>query len=208
MLYRAGARGMTLGGDFLDTWTDQGDRMAFVLGDVCGHGPEQAALGVMLRSAWTGMVSAGERDPATLAERLQDVIELRRTQDSMFTTLVTGFLDPDGRVVDLVCAGHPPPMAVSTSARYLEAQPQLPIGVVSGNRYRTDRLRLEPDEGLLVFSDGLFESKQPVVGLDGLRDLVAELRPRADADLARLVSSVEERQGAVDDDVAVLLIDR
>lgn len=210
-LYRPGERRMRLGGDFLDTWSYEDGAMAFVLGDVSGHGPEQAALGVMLRSAWVGAASSGPRDPAAWATVLRDVLELRRSDDGVFATFVTGVVRPDEGAVDLVCAGHPAPVVLGgNQVRPLRLQPQLPAGVVDGLAYEVESCPIDAREALLLFSDGLFEGRDEAseLGYEGLLDALRREQPVDDEGLLRLVREVERRHHGIDDDVAVLLLRR
>ncbi len=57
--YRPGDRRQVLGGDFFDVIQTSPTRLQIVLGDVSGHGPDEAALGVQLRIAWRTLVLAG-----------------------------------------------------------------------------------------------------------------------------------------------------
>ena len=57
--YRPGRRRALLGGDFYDAVQDEAGAVHAVIGDVSGHGPDAAALGVCLRIAWRTLVLGG-----------------------------------------------------------------------------------------------------------------------------------------------------
>jgi FixJ family two-component response regulator len=62
----AGGQHMLLGGDFYDVVEVADGWVHALIGDVCGRGPAEAALGVCLRVAWRALVLAGpasRRDP-------------------------------------------------------------------------------------------------------------------------------------------------
>ncbi len=63
--YRPGGGQMLLGGDFFDVVEAANGWVHTVVGDVCGRGPEEAALGVCLRVAWRTMVLAAGRWPTS-----------------------------------------------------------------------------------------------------------------------------------------------
>ena len=107
--YRPGRRRALLGGDFFDA-VQVGDGTVHVLiGDVSGHGPDEAALGVCLRIAWRTLVLAGV--PADrLLGALQDVLVVERHASHVFTTLCMVSLDPSRERATVRLAGHPPPL--------------------------------------------------------------------------------------------------
>jgi len=94
--YRPGRRRALLGGDFYDAVEDADGAVHAVIGDVCGHGPDEAALGVSLRIAWRTLVLGG-REPDELLSTLQDVLIAERHDTSVFTTLCMLTIAPDRR---------------------------------------------------------------------------------------------------------------
>lgn len=80
-----------------------------MIGDVCGHGPDEAALGVELRIAWRALTFAGLCGDELLST-LQQVLEHERESDEIFATLCTVDIAPDGRRAGLCLAGHPSPL--------------------------------------------------------------------------------------------------
>src|SRR4051794_5444999 len=94
--YRAGRRRALLGGDFYDIVEDREGAIHAIIGDVCGHGPDEAALGVALRIAWRTLVLSGVAADEVLP-RLQDVLYAERHAAGVFTTLAEVTLAPDRR---------------------------------------------------------------------------------------------------------------
>ena len=101
----AGAR-RTLGGDFFDVVEADDSIVHAVIGDVCGHGPDEAALGVCLRIAWRTLVLSGLTG-AALLRRLERILRAERGDAEVFTTVSTLMLEPDQRTVRVWRAGHP-----------------------------------------------------------------------------------------------------
>ena len=64
--YRPGRARAVLGGDFFDVVEMDDGRVRAIIGDVMGHGPDEAALGVHLRVAWRGLVLADVPDDLCL----------------------------------------------------------------------------------------------------------------------------------------------
>ena len=89
-------------------------RLHVLVGDVAGHGPDEAALGVALRIAWRTLVMADVEDrtaPADPAERARPRTELRRD----LRDPVHGGDRPGTRTRRLFLAGHPAPLLLGTS---------------------------------------------------------------------------------------------
>ncbi|PYC87975.1 phosphatase [Streptomyces tateyamensis] len=91
--YRPGRRRALLGGDFYDAVRTDDGSVHVVIGDVCGHGPDEAALGVALRIAWRTLVFAG-LSGQTLLTTLQHVLEHERRSDEIFATLCMLVITP------------------------------------------------------------------------------------------------------------------
>ncbi|MDV9200496.1 PP2C family protein-serine/threonine phosphatase, partial [Streptomyces sp. Wh19] len=107
--YRPGRSRALLGGDFYDTVRTPDGTVHAMIGDVCGHGPDEAALGVELRIAWRALTLAGLCGDELLST-LQQVLEHERESEEIFATLCTVDIAPDGRRAGLCLAGHPAPL--------------------------------------------------------------------------------------------------
>ncbi len=84
--YRPGRDQALLGGDFYDLIELNDGTLHALIGDVAGHGPDEAALGVCLRVAWRTLVLSGRRPEQTLA-CLQEVLERERHRREVFATV-------------------------------------------------------------------------------------------------------------------------
>ena len=91
--YRPGGGQSLLGGDFYDVVETADGWVHALIGDVCGRGPDEAALGVCLRVAWRTMVLAG-RPMDEILSAVERVLEAERQQDRMFTTAVRAVRSP------------------------------------------------------------------------------------------------------------------
>lgn len=108
VIYRAAGEGNEVGGDFYDVFPIRDGVYGFAIGDVCGTGPEAAAVTGLARHALRLLAREGFGGPAVL-ERLNAAI-LDEGSRSRFLTLLYGELHPqeDGSaLLKVVCAGHP-----------------------------------------------------------------------------------------------------
>jgi serine phosphatase RsbU (regulator of sigma subunit) len=213
--YRPGRKGV-LGGDFYDVIQSSPHRLSLLVGDVSGHGVEEAALGVELRAAWRALTLAGVPDEALLTA-LERVLITERRSEEIFATLAVLAVDLDGGgQASIRLCGHPPPLViVGGRVEPVDAEPRLMLGILPGTEYPPAELSLpERDWAVLLYTDGLIEGRVDEddnrLGVDGLIELVRGYRRRG-APLADmpdwLVGQAEERNGgALADDVAMLLL--
>ena len=185
-----------------------------IVGDVCGHGPDEAALGALLRVSWRALVLAGVDEPQLLP-KLQQVLVSERHDRSLFTTVCTVAIrtDPAGGTEALVrLAGHPPPVSLRPVPRPAAPKVGLPLGVAADATWDAVTVPLDDRWALLLYTDGLIEGRGPVPGEplweEGLLDLLAAEAATPLDDLpARLVEHAQRfNGGALSDDVAILLL--
>ena len=167
-LYRPGGEQALLGGDFFDVVELDDGTVRAMIGDVSGHGPDEAALGVRLRVAWRTLVLAGV-PPEHTFDTLQDLFASERPSPEVFVTVCDLCINPAQDSVRVLLAGHPAPIIVN-GGRTLsfdgEAGP--PLGVVDSPAWPTNDLDLDGAWAIVLYTDGLIENVE-VKGQDGLR---------------------------------------
>jgi serine phosphatase RsbU (regulator of sigma subunit) len=154
--YRAAETRMQLGGDFLEAVTLADGRLAVLIGDVCGHGPREAAFGAALRAGWKSIALGGKQDPADWMDALNTSFFEDGRIDT-FVTVCTGYFDPDAQVARFVNAGHPPPIALERPARPLELPLARPLGLGLTSAWTAGDVPWGGDP-LLFYTDGLIEN--------------------------------------------------
>ncbi|GAA2410176.1 fused response regulator/phosphatase [Streptomyces pulveraceus] len=228
--YRPGRSRALLGGDFYDTVRTPDGTVHVMIGDVCGHGPDEAALGVELRIAWRALTLAGLCGDELLST-LQQVLEHERESEEIFATLCTVDIAPDGRSAGLCLAGHPAPL-IARDGRTAHLLPHedggpalglLPHSALpralgtGGTPWPRRQVELGGSWSLMLYTDGLIEGRVGPVGIQRLgQDGMVEMINRQLAEgltgedlLTAAVTEVRELNGGeLTDDVAVLLLDR
>ncbi|WP_395576723.1 PP2C family protein-serine/threonine phosphatase [Streptomyces sp. BK79] len=216
--YRPGRSRALLGGDFYDVVRTPDGTVHAMIGDVCGHGPDEAALGVELRIAWRALTLAGLCGDQLLGT-LQQVLEHERAHDEIFATLCAVDISPDGRRAGLCLAGHPSPLisGPGTPARLLPYDNNGPaLGLLPGARWPRMQVELGAEWSLMLYTDGLIEGHigegRERLGQDGMVEMVRRQLAeglRGEQLLRAAVNEVRELNGGeLADDVAVVLLDR
>lgn len=182
--YQPGRNLAVLGGDFFDVVQTADGRVRAVVGDVMGHGPDEAALGVHLRVAWRTLVLAGAPDE-TILTSMSRLLSAESSGGGRFVTACDVTIDTDHSVT-LRVAGHPAPLVCASGrAGYLQPEIGPPLGIegLTGAAKRwpasggwpATRAQLSAGTALILFTDGLLDayrvpSNRASLGVDELLD--------------------------------------
>jgi serine phosphatase RsbU (regulator of sigma subunit) len=204
-----------LGGDFYDVVESSDAWVHAVIGDVCGRGPAEAALGVCLRVAWRTMVLAG-RPAEEILSTLSELLEHERQDDTMFATLCMISVHPDRTSGWVRMAGHLPPLLISRGAvAELPTRPAAPLGLSEVPDWPGIPIGLDGSWSILLYTDGLIEGRigkgSERLGSEGLMDLITDALggPAKSGEelLDQVIDRVRELNGGdLDDDLAVLAL--
>ena len=209
--YRPGGVGTMVGGDFYDVFELGAGRWGIVIGDVCGKGAEAASVTAMMR--WTIRAAAlREGAPSRVLETLNAVLLSATTRGdtgtAVFATLDT---DADPMTLTLAVAGHPPPLRLSAGGE-VTAVGELGtmLGALPEPELHDSVLTLSPGDVLLLYTDGVTESRTPD-GFFGPDRLAGALRAAAGEGAAGVARGIESAVtqaagGRLSDDVALLVI--
>jgi serine phosphatase RsbU (regulator of sigma subunit) len=220
----AGGQQHLLGGDFYDVVEAADGWVHALIGDVCGRGPAEAALGVCLRVAWRTLVLAGRPADEILAT-LNQLLEHERQDDTMFATMCMMSVAPDRSAGWVRMAGHLPPLLV-TRGGVLELQTPTspPLGLGRVEHWPGTQVGLDGSWSVLLYTDGLIEGRigkgSERLGSEGLMDLIrATLRAAGNGEagtagtraddvlLDRVIEHVRALNGRdLDDDLAILAL--
>ncbi|MYT34920.1 SpoIIE family protein phosphatase [Streptomyces sp. SID8356] len=207
--YAVGDPMLDVGGDFYDAVLRPDGSIALLIGDVCGRGAEAAALTGLARHTLRTLLEEGT-DAGTALSRLNRA--LRQERASRFLTAVVATLAPqaDGTVLLSTCsAGHPPPLVLRGDGTVSEVlSGGLLLGVLDDVSYQSHQERLTPDDTLVLFTDGLTESRE-AGGTFFESVLPARLAALRGSDAAHIAESLARQARAFrdsgQDDIALLV---
>ena len=217
--YRPGRERALLGGDFYDAVELDDGALHMVIGDVCGHGADEAALGACLRIAWRALTLAMRPPEETLAT-LHAMLPHESHAANVFATLANVTVAADRRSATVRLAGHPAPIAIDGSGvrSFDTAVAAPPLGILEQSSWPAFEAELGERWSLLLYTDGLVEGR---VGEGDERlgpERLVEMVERHVADtpgwqddgtalLDGLIAEVERMNGEpLTDDLAIVLL--
>ncbi|MGW2033237.1 PP2C family protein-serine/threonine phosphatase [Streptomyces sp. NPDC001811] len=208
-----------VGGDFYDVFPLDGDRWAFVLGDVCGKGPEAATVTALARHT---LRTAAQIDaaPVTVLSALNTMLLTDVTAGRRFCTVVFGLLEPredGGFTVTVATGGHPPAYHVRPDdsgavwVRAVRPKGGMLVGAFPQAPFARTTFSLTAGESLFLYTDGLIEARTTegaMLGDDGLTGFLHQRTGPVTAtslveDSITLLASLPDGAG---DDVALLAL--
>lgn len=203
--YRTGDPGVLVGGDWFDAMAVD-DGLVLVVGDVQGHDVQAASLMGQLRTVVRATACEGH-PPAGVLARTADYLE--RLDSDLLATVLVVHLDIHARLATVACAGHLPPVVLGSSEhgsslQSVEVETGPPLGV--GHRWEERSTHLPPDSVILLYTDGLVETRTWDID-EGIRRLGALLEslPSGPTPHAVLDAALDLLPaGSRGDDVAVL----
>ena len=210
-LYAALKPAKEVGGDFYDFFIRDG-KLFFCIGDVSGKGVPASLVMAITKTLFR--VFAKDTDSAAdMMSKLNDVLS-DHNEANMFVTMWIGVLDFKENQLSYCNAGHNPPLLMQTdgSCRYVEAKACLPVGVLEGAEYNETVLRLENNQALLLYTDGVTEAEnvsQEQFGTQRMLDAFSQSAPYSvktmienlQQELLKFVGNVEQT-----DDITLLCV--
>ncbi len=161
--YLPGRDGL-LGGDFFDTVERTDGTVFSVIGDVAGHGPDEAALGATLRTAWRTLVLT-DTPADRILPLLERVLLAERPTADVFVTLCLVVVDPARTAVDVYLAGHPSPLLVTGPVGDVHCAVLEPcargraLGIPVEGGWVAEHVELGGPFSVVLYTDGLIEAE-------------------------------------------------
>ena len=174
-----------VGGDYCDLIRANGD-LYFILGDVSGKGMAASLLMSNLQAMFRALVPLG-LSLDKLMERASRLF-CENTLSTHFATLVCGKAGENGEI-ELCNAGHLPPILIQNGGCKPFDSTGLPVGMFSDEQFATTRLQLTPGDAMLLYTDGVTETKYLVGDEYGVERLLQSLNAPSRSEPAELVNN-------------------
>jgi PAS domain S-box-containing protein len=210
--FRPTGEGNEVGGDFYDVFETGGRGWTVVMGDVCGKGPDAAAVTALARYTLRA-AAMRERLPSRSLSVLNEAL-LRQRDDRRFCTVAYAYIEKldHGARAGISSGGHPLPLLLRPdgSVRPVGAPGTL-LGVVPDPDLDDEAVMLEPGDALVFYTDGVTESRMSSNGVLDERRLAELISTCAGSGPDAIASRIEEaavlsQNGRPKDDIAVLVL--
>ena len=202
-----------IGGDYFDYLQLTDGRLAIIVADVVGHGVAAALLMAKL-SAEARYSLAAEDNAADALKLLND--RMSGLSLDRFVTLVLIVLDPVTHEVTVVNAGHMAPLHRTADGNIIEEGEEIsgiPVGIMEGMDYEQFTFKLEPNESVVMYTDGITEApnaQDELYGDDRVLDLVKQTSGSAEEAGTTLLNDVLAFMGDTEqfDDMCIVAVKR
>jgi PAS domain S-box-containing protein len=209
--YRAAGETNEVSGDFYDVFA-VGDAWMVVMGDVTGKGPDAAAITSLAR--YTMRTAAMyERSPAAVLSRLNEALAADVDRRRLCTAVCARIeLADDGTLsAILALGGHPPPYLLGAEGVRAVGTPGPLLGAFDTGDWEERHVTVGAGEALVLYTDGVTDTRGADGGVFGHDRLEAVLRRAAGYDADEIAARVDDALRAFEhghqrDDVALLVL--
>ena len=200
------------GGDFYDVLSLDDGRFGIMVGDVSGKSLPAAMIMAVARSTVRAEAFNHAR-PETVMDELNQLL-VQDVPPDTFVALCYAVYHAGSRILDLALGGQLTPLLRRRDGTvdFVHSGGSYPLGIVAEASYASVRVRLEPGDSVLLYTDGLVEAFSPereLWGFERLRQAFAELGSRNASEVINgLVEAVDSWQNGAahyDDITAVVL---
>jgi len=198
-----------ISGDYYDVMQFADGRLVFAIADISGKGISAAILMANVQALLRTLAETGN-SPSDVCKRLNHHLH-QVTDASKFATFFYGEWDGANRILRYVNAGHNPPIVLgSLNGRELN-EGGVPLGMFSGSEFQTGEVALQPEDLVVLYSDGITEARSSDDEEFGEKRLQALIEMHSGAALADVQAEVLEavRNWAGDepeDDMTLLMV--
>ena len=196
-----------VGGDLYDFYI-RDEKLIFCIGDVSGKGIPASLVMAVTRSMFR-TISNHEDSPARIVTLMNDAMA-DVNENNMFVTFFVGILDLNTGQIRYCNAGHNSPVMLTDSKWPLPVEANLPLGVLSGFKYKEQEITIGDDDAIFLYTDGLTEAENSSHELFGESRMYEVLgtRRRSEEHMEAIKTAVHEFVGKApqSDDLTMLFI--
>ena len=180
-----------VGGDFFNYFPLPSGELALMVGDVSGKGISAALLMANIQATLKARLPL-EADLAALADVIDRDVH-QNTPPEVYLTLFVGLLDPTGRRLRYVNAGHNPQFVLRSDGGIEQLHATgLPVGLLPGRGYQEKAVSLGETDLLFFYTDGTVEIENAEGDFFGYERLAAVITRERMAGVEAVLADVED----------------
>lgn len=210
--YRPAGSGADVGGDFYDFFRVSDSNWIVALGDVCGKGPQAAAITALVRYTIRG-AAMETTDLPEILRGVNHALLLDRATETCTAAIARFSSHPEDFKVTMSNAGHPLPLLLTVEGEVRAIGEHAPLlGAFPKARHVSSTFELGKGEALVFFTDGVTEARRQddFFGEERLHELIERLRGFEAQSMANAIADevAEFQDGPSRDDVAIVVLRR
>ena len=192
-LYATMTPAREIGGDFYDFFFTDDDHLVMIMADVSGKGVP-AALFMVSTKAIIRNITRNGGAPSEILEKSNNVI-CENNRQNLFVTVWLGILTISTGELKYSNAGHEYPVVRHGFAgfRLVKEENFPPLGAMDGIGYEDHTIKLEPDDALFLYTDGIPEAKSETGERFGLERMIEFLNEYSGTGLIPTLTDMKER---------------
>lgn len=200
---------------FMDTEnsTESPEAWGFIIADASGHGAAAAVEIAMFDAILRTYPPDPELGPAGVFNYANRHFFTRMIRHGFITAFVSSY-HPKEQIIRYANAGHPPPIikrAINNKIELVEQGIGIPLGVTKEQVWESIVMPLSPGDCLVLYTDGITESKSEngeQFGFERLLDLIRRSKNDPDVMLQMIVNALKTHQQGIgpSDDQTLLII--
>jgi len=198
-----------VGGDFFD-YLESENGIGFILADVTGHGIPAALIAAMVKIAFS--VQKGSLgNPSQVLSEMNEIL-CGKTRNHYITAAYL-YYDFTSRTLRYASAGHPPMIVLRSDGHVESFKPKGTIlACFNGRTFEACDFLMNPGDRLLVFTDGMIESRNNLGEMYGEEKFMQFLEENRGLKIGAFADRIlNEFEGWVDedpdDDFALFVLD-
>lgn len=163
-------------GDYFDFIPISSGVLGIAIGDICGKGVPAALLTATVHSAIRTQLEYTS-SPKEIIRSINRLM-IKSTNESIFVTLFFGVLNIESGQFKYVNAGHPPPIIISNDKKRIRElrSTTTALGILEDELLNERRINIKPGDTLLLYTDGILESRNMALKMYGRRRLLQFIR--------------------------------
>ena len=202
-----------LAGDFYNVIRLDRDRLAIYLGDVMGHGPAAALLGVFAMQGIRTKRIEGHRydimEPSEVLSNLNQDMIRADFPESPFVTMAYAVLDTSNLSLSYACGGHPPILLLREGEPPVNLERGGALLGVFDMTFEQERLSLRPGDRFAFYSDGVESARwgDQGEGIQGLTQILSNRDGRSPQEIVDGAMALAQQGNGPSDDLTLVLVE-
>jgi len=201
-----------VGGDFYDFFPVDSKHLFILMADVSGKGIPAAMFMMRAKTLVKSLVQTNELTLDHIISGVNDELN-KDNKTGMFVTAWFGILDSETGIVEFVNAGHCNPLVGKPNKfDYLKMSKNCVLGVLPDINYKLERLKLKPNESIILYTDGVTEAtskKKKLFGEERLKNVVNNSNVKTSLQMLEIINKeVDKFQTGAEqaDDITMLML--